>query len=129
MTMDNIAAGAMIVMGAAIAGVWTRDIVAGARVDLSGGILAARDSDGTLLWPHWLAEYATAVALMVAAVAIMAEADRSPVLTGIATGALLYTSINSLSWALSERDRSAYAIPMVLGVVVGLFLVVHLLVS
>jgi hypothetical protein len=47
----------------------------------------------------------------------------------VAAGALLYTSVNSLSWALSGRDRTAYAIPMVTGVVVGLFLVVHLFVS
>lgn len=126
MTMDTVAAVAMIVMGVAIAGVWTRDIVAGEKVDLSGGIFAARDSEGTLLWPHWLAEYATAAALIGAAIGVVTEAGWSRALTGIATGALLYTSVNSLSWALSERDRVVYAVPMVAGIVVGAFLIVYL---
>ena len=46
---------------------------------------------------------------------------------GIATGALLYTSVNSLAWSLAERDRRAYASPMLTGVAVGLFMAVHLL--
>ena len=51
--MDVAAAVLMIAMGAAIAGVWTRDIVAGDKVDLSNGVFAARDPDaGTLFWPH-----------------------------------------------------------------------------
>jgi hypothetical protein len=64
----------MIVMGAAIAGVWTRDILRGEQVDVSQGLLAARDPDsGTLLWPHWLAEYATAGALVAAAVGLLLD--------------------------------------------------------
>ena len=41
------------------------------------------------------------------------------VLAALASGALLYTSINSLGWAFSERDRYAYAAPMLVGVAVA----------
>ena len=118
----------MIAMGAAIAGVWTRDIVAGDKVDLSNGIVAARDPDaGTLFWPHWLAEYATAAALIAAAAGLLIDANWAGTLGGIATGALLYTSINSLAWSLAERERRPYAIPMLTGVAVGMILAIHLL--
>jgi len=50
--MDKIAAVLMVVMGVAIAGVWTRDILAGDKIDLSHGIFAARDPDaGTCSGP------------------------------------------------------------------------------
>ena len=126
--MDVTAAVLMIAMGSAIAGVWTRDIVAGDDVDLSNGLFKARDPDGgTLFWPHWLAEYATAAALIAAAVGLLLDTGWATALGSSATGALLYTSVNSLAWALSQRSRLGYAIPMLAGIAVGLFLAVHLL--
>jgi hypothetical protein len=126
--MDQAAAILMLANGLAIAGIWTHDIFTGDRVERSAGVFAARDPDaGTLLWPHWLAEYATAASLIVAAAGLLADADWAVALGGIATGALLYTGTNSLSWALAARDRLAYAIPMLVGVVTGLFLAMYLL--
>lgn len=111
----------LVVMGVGIAGIWTRDIVAGEQVDLSQGFFAARDEDaGSLMWLHWLAEYATAATLTVAGVALLADAEWARVLAAVGAGALLYTSTNSLGWAFARRDRLAYAIPMLFGVVVGL---------
>jgi len=125
--MDELAAVLMILMGVAIAGVWTRDILAGEKIDLTHGIFAARDPDaGTLFWPHWLAEYATAAMLIAAAVGLLVDANWAAALGGLAIGALLYTSINSLAWALSKGDRLGYAVPMLAGVAVGLFVAVHL---
>ena len=64
--MDALLAIAMVTMGVAIAGIWTRDIVAGDKVDRTRGLLRARDpDDGSLFWPHWLAEYVTACLLLV----------------------------------------------------------------
>ncbi len=118
----------MIVMGIAIAGVWTRDILAGDQIDLTHGVFAARDPDaGTLFWPHWLAEYATAAALIVAGVGLILDTHWAVVLGAVATGALLYTSINSLGWAFAQRERFGYAIPMLTGVAAGVFLAVYLL--
>lgn len=120
----------MILMGLGIAGVWTRDILVGTRVDVSNGVFVARDPDsGSLLWPHWLAEYATAVTLVLAAVGLLTNMPWSPTLAAIASGALLYTSINSLGWAFAEADRRAYTGPMILGVVVGLLTCAYLLAS
>lgn len=119
--MTTAVAVSLVVMGLGIAGIWTRDIVAGDQVDLSEGFFAARDAEaGNLMWPHWLAEYATAATLMVSGAGLVAGAAWARALAAVGAGALLYTSINSLGWAFAQRDRRPYAIPMILGVVVGL---------
>jgi hypothetical protein len=126
--MDVVASVLMMLNGVAIAAVWTRDIVAGEQVDLSKGFFAARDPDaGTLFWPHWLAEYATAAALIAGGLSLLFDARWDVALAGLATGALLYTSVNSLGWSLARRDRRAYAFPMVAGIVAGLLIGAHLL--
>jgi hypothetical protein len=111
----------MIVMGLAIAGVWTKDIIAGDKVDLSAGLFRARDgNEGPLLWPHWIAEYATAAALLAGGMGLLADAAWGRPVAGLALGALFYTSVNSLGWALARSDRLGYAVPMLAGVVVSL---------
>lgn len=110
----------MILMGLGIAGIWTRDLLAGTRVDISQGLFTAQEPEtGALLWPHWLAEYTTAMILVVSALGLITESSWSRTLAAIASGALFYTSTNSLGWALAKRDRRAYAVPMVLGVIVA----------
>ena len=118
--MRLVIAVAMIGMGIGIAAIWTRDLIAGDKVDLSPGIFRARDSDnGSLLWPHWLAEYGTALLLVLGGAGLAVETDwSSPVAAG-GLGALLYTSVNSLGWALAQSERKMYAIPMTAGVVLG----------
>lgn len=128
--METVIAVSLLIMGVGIAGVWTRDIVSGEYVDVSMGLFAARDPDsGTLFWPHWLAEYGTAAALVISAVGLLADADWAKGLAGISAGALVYTSMNSLGWALSRRERFGYAVPMVAGFVVGIAACVALLAS
>ena len=68
------------------------------------------------------------MALIGAAVGLIIDASWAATLSSLAAGALLYTSTNSLAWALSERDRMGYAIPMLSGIAVGLFVAIHLLV-
>ena len=48
-------------------------------------------------------------------------------LAAVALGALAYTSINSLGWALAEPDRRTYGIPMAVGAVGSLLAVIVLL--
>lgn len=118
----------MIVMGLGISGVWTRDIIAGTYADLQEGIFAARDPDsGTLFWPHWLAEYGTAIVLLVAAVGLLVDTAWSTTLAAIGAGALFYTSTNSLGWSLARPDRLPYAAPMVLGILTALATATYLL--
>ncbi len=119
--MDVIIPIMMIVMGVAIAGVWTRDIASSGYVDRSKGLLRAREGgDGSLLVPHWLAEYGTAGALVLGASGLLVDAGWGPSVAAIGTGALLYTSTNSLGWSLAKRERFTYAVPMAAGIVVGL---------
>lgn len=126
--METWIAVLLLVMGLGIAGVWTRDILGSDHVDLGDGLFAARDPDsGSLFWPHWLAEYATAAGLVIGGVGLLADASWAGAVAGIAAGALLYTSVNSLGWALADPDRRPYAIPMFVGVVVAVIAIGYLI--
>lgn len=127
--IDQLVAAFMIVMGLAIAGVWTVDIVRGTRVDRSQGLLRARDSDGSLLGWHWVAEYATAGVLLTGAGGLLTSSDWAVPVAAAALGATWYTSTNSLGWALAERSRRAYATPMGVGLVGSLICLGALVVS
>ena len=107
----------MVVMGVGVAGIWTLDMVRGDRVDLSGGLLRARDDGGSLLLPHWVAEYGTAAALVGGAAGLLASTGWAVPLAAAALGATCYTSTNSLGWALAEPSRRAYAAPMAVGLI------------
>jgi hypothetical protein len=120
----------LAVMGIAIAGVWTRDIIVRDDVDVSVGFFEARDpSGGTLYWPHWIAEYGTATALVFGGIGLVLDAVWATVVAGLATGSLLYTSTNALGWALAEPERRPYAVPMAFGICVAVFSAGYLLLS
>lgn len=105
-----------IITGAGIAGIWTKDIFTNTDIDLSEGFFNARDKGtGNLFWPHWLAEYATAILLVVAPVLIFLKIEIGAQLLPFAVGALFYTSLNSLGWAFARKERFAYAFPMIFG--------------
>lgn len=128
--MDVLVPVLMITLGVAIAGIWTRDILVGEQIDLGDGLLASRDPDaGTLFFPHWVAEYGTALALIGGAIGLLFDASWSVVVSAVAAGALLYTSVNSLGWALARVERRPYAGPMGVGVVVALLTIAYLLVG
>ena len=108
----------MIVMGTGIAAIWTVDILRSPEVDRTRGILRARDrSSGSLLLPHWAAEYATAVLLLSGGIGLATGIPPGTWswLVPVALGALAYTSLNSLGWVLADRSRAAYGIPMAIG--------------
>ena len=127
--MNTTVALLMSMMGVAIAAIWVKDLVAGEKVDTSAGLLAARDVDDSLFWPHWVAEYSTAIGLIVGAVGLLTEASWGPPVAALALGALFYTSTNSLGWAFAQRERFTYAIPMLVGVAVSILGAMHLLVG
>ncbi|HSK27813.1 MAG TPA: hypothetical protein VK894_12965, partial [Jiangellales bacterium] len=94
-----------LVMGVGVATIWTLDLARG-RVDLGAGLLHAREG-GDLLWPHWLAEYATAAVLIVGAIAWLAGAAWADGVLLVGLGALVYTSVNSLGWVLADHPRQS----------------------
>jgi len=109
------------IMGAAMAGVWGRDMMSGHGFDAPHGLLKAReaDSDDLMIW-HWAAEVGTAMLLIAGAfLTITGAAVSEPVLL-LALGALLYTSTNSLGWALAAPQRRPYIYPMAAGLIGGL---------
>ena len=110
----------MVVMGLAIALTWARDMRSSPEVERSVGLLRARDRrDGSLFLPHWIAEYATALGLVVGGVGLIAPLGWGEGVSLVALGALTYTSVNSLGWTLALPSRRPYAIPMLVGAVGG----------
>jgi hypothetical protein len=110
----------MIAMGVGMGAIWTIDIVRSPEVDRTHGLLRARDmSTRSLLVPHWLAEYGTAIVLVAGGIALLVGSGGGPWpwLIPAGLGALAYSSLNSLGWALADRARVAYAVPMLVGLI------------
>jgi hypothetical protein len=129
--MSSVVGVFMLVMGVGIAGIWTVDIVRSPEVDRRRGLLRARDrSNGSLLVPHWVAEYATALLLAIGGIglALSTPSGAWTWAVPIGLGALAYTSLNSLGWVLADRSRAAYGIPMAIGLV-GAIVSIGLLVA
>jgi len=110
---DRIVPVIMTVTGLGIAAIWTADIISGKTLDTSNGFLRARNPESNaLMWPHWTAEYVTAAGLLLGAYGLFSDKSWGKEVALVSIGALAYTSINSLSWSLAEKERIAYAIPM-----------------
>ncbi len=94
-----------LVMGIAMAGIWTLDIRAGRGFEPSAGLIHAREvgTGSRLVW-HWLAEYGTAATLIVAGLLLLMDAALALPVAFIGLGALAYSACNSLSWALARRS-------------------------
>ncbi len=106
------------IMGAAMAGIWARDIMSGHGFDAPHGLLRAReaDSDDLMIW-HWAAEFGTAILLVLGAFLLIANAALAEPIMLLGLGALMYTSTNSLGWSLAAPQRRTYVYPMALGLV------------
>ena len=109
----------MVVMGVGIAGMWSVDILRSPEIDRSRGLLRACDRNGSVMVPHWLAEYATAASLVVGGLGLLLGWAPGPWawLVPIGLGALAYTGLNSQAWVLADRSRLAYGIPIAIGLV------------
>ena len=109
------------IIGAAMAGIWARDIMSGHGYDAPHGLLRAReaDSDDLMIW-HWAAEFGTAIALVAGAFLILINAAIAEPIMLLALGGLLYTSTNSLGWSLAAPERSPYVWPMAGGLIGGI---------
>ena len=106
------------VMGAAMAGIWARDILSGHGYDAPHGLLRAReaDSDDLMIW-HWAAEFGTAFVLIAGAFLIMINAALAEPIMLLGLGGLMYTSTNSLGWSLASPERAPYVYPMAGGLI------------
>ena len=126
--MSSLVGGFMVVMGFAIGLSWARDMRTSPEVDRSAGLLHARDRrDGSLFLPHWIAEYSTALGLVVGGIGLIADRGWADGVSLAALGALTYTSVNSLGWTLALPSRRPYAVPMLIGAIGGAVSIVVLL--
>lgn len=101
----------MAVDGVALVVMWTVDIHN--KKLLKEGFFHAQE-DGRLFWPHLIAEYSTALGLVVGAYGLYTEAPWARPVAFASLGALSYTSMSSLGWAFARQERVVYAIPMLI---------------
>ena len=111
-----IAPSSLLITGVGIGTVWTLDLVSQKNITMNGSIFKARDK-GTnqVMWPHLLAEYGTAASAIVSAIGLYRKEPWAEPMALVTSGLITYTSINSMAWVVSEKERFAYAIPMMIG--------------
>jgi len=103
----------MTVAGLGIVSIWTVDLIKKEKVNFDEGLLHLRDREtGQYILPHLMAEYGTALLLLIAAVGLCRSTSWAIRLSFLALGALIYTSLNSLSWVVTRRERLPYGVPM-----------------
>lgn len=113
---ERVAPTGLLITGIGIGTVWTLDLISQKNINMNGSIFKARDkSTNQLIWPHLVAEYSTATVSIISAVGLYNNKNWAKPLSLIASGLVAYTSVNSMSWVLSEKGRYAYAIPMMIG--------------
>ncbi len=105
----GVVPGFELTMGTAILVVWTVDFAT--RPDLRGNPFTLRER-GELMWPHLLAEGATAVGLLAGGYGQARGLPWGRTASLVALGSLAYTSLSSLGWAFSEPGREPYAVAM-----------------
>lgn len=117
--MTTVVAFFMLVMAVGMAGMWTLDIARSPEIDRTRGLARARDRNGSVMLPHWLAEYGTATMLLVGGLGLLFGWPAGPWawLVPAALGALAYTGLNSQAWVLADRSRAMYGIPIAVGLV------------
>jgi len=121
----------MLVMAVGMAGMWTVDILRSPEIDRSRGLLRARDRSGSVMVPHWIAEYGTAALLLVGGLGLLAGWGAGPWawLVPVGLGGLAYTGLNSQAWVLADRSRTVYGIPIGIGLVGAVLAIVLILVG
>jgi hypothetical protein len=100
----------MIVMGIAMAIVWSA-VFFSSRYRSQGDFFNWKEGEN-LIWPHIFAEFMTAIALVFSGIGIILIKPWSVPSAFLSLGALIYSSINSSSWVLANKDRLIYGVPM-----------------
>ena len=118
----------MTIAGLGIISIWTVDLIKKEKVILDEGFLRVRDREtGQYILPHLIAEYGTALLLLIAAVGLCRSTSWAIRLSFLALGALIYTSLNSLSWVITRHERLPYGIPMLFALAGALISILILL--
>jgi len=108
---DNIIPIFMAFDGIAIATLWTIDIH---KNNLLKDGFFKSEEEGKLFWPHLIAEYGTALGLVVSAYGLYNNKEWAKSSSLISLGALTYTSLSSMGWSLAKKERMIYVTPMLI---------------
>lgn len=112
-----------IFMGFVIIIIWTKEILFNKTINIKEGFFKVKDiEEGRKYWPHWIAEYITGFILVISGFGLMINTNTKMIVLFIfGTGALFYTSLNSLSWSLGKKERTPYTLPFIIGVAISVF--------
>ena len=107
----------MLIIGSGMAYIWTSDIVSG-RFSDRGSFFQWKE-EKTLLWPHIVAEYLTAIGLITGGIGLFASRGWALPVSLLALGAVIYSAVNSTGWVLAEKNRLTYGIPIWISLVIA----------
>ena len=102
--------GFLIFAGLGVVGIWTKDILSG-KFSGQGNVFKWKEGE-MMLWPHLLAEYLMAIALILGGIGMYYKTGWSGQISFVALGAIIYSAINSSGWVFAERNRISYGIPI-----------------
>ncbi len=100
----------LLVLGLAIVGIWTADLLGG-KFAGKGTFFQWQEGEN-LLWPHILAEYLCAIGLVLSAIGLFFLYSWARPLAFLSLGALIYSAVNSTGWVLARKSRIWYGIPI-----------------
>jgi hypothetical protein len=103
----RLVGGFQLVVGVAILGLWTVLLATGQVPEVEAG-----QAD---IWFHLAAEAVLATLLLVAGTAALRRSEVAPLLSGLAFGALVYSSVNSAGY---YADRAEWAMVAMFAVIV-----------
>jgi hypothetical protein len=105
--------------------VWIKELYA---PHMKQHLLQRREGDH-LVWPHIVIEAATAALLFISGVASLFNLGWAPIINYFSLGAITYACFNSLSWTLANRNRWAYTVYMLFGVLGSVILLIKVMQS
>jgi len=115
----------MWITGLGLAGIWTRDIIAG-KFSGQGPFFKWREGEN-MLWPHISAEYLTASGLIAGGTGLWVGEPWGLAVSLVSLGALVYSAINSSGWVFAEKGRLPYGIPMWISLAGAIFSLIMLI--
>ncbi len=107
----------MILMGSGMALIWTKDMLSG-KFSGQGNFFKWKE-ENTLLWPHIVAEYFTALGLIAGGTGLIVSGSWALPGSFFALGAVIYSAVNSTGWVLADKNRLSYGIPIWISLLVS----------
>lgn len=122
---EFIIPGFLVLMGIGVAGIWTADLLSG-KFSGQGHLFRWKEGEN-MVWPHLLAEYLMALALVTGGAGLWLGQSWALPVSLLSLGAIIYSAINSSGWVIAKKERIAYGIPIWVCLVLAVFSLLYLI--